>query len=430
MDGTDSLGGGGALRKTVLPNGIRVLSEAVPQFASASLGLWVENGSRYETPEKNGISHFLEHVFFKGTERRTAKQIAEEVDAVGGVLNAFTGKEYTCYYAKVLREDLALALDVLGDLFLHSRFDPQEIDRERSVILQEISEVEDSPDDHVHDLFNRRFWPDHPLSYPICGTAETVSGLGRDDFLAFIAERYRPDRLIVAAAGAVEHDWLVEQVEREFGALRGVTEPVELTVPRIQPGVALFEKPLEQVHMYLGAPGLAQSDERRYAAFVLNTALGGGMSSRLFQEVRERRGKAYSIASFLSSFRNAGYLAVYAGLAAPCVAEVIEVILGELRGVRESGLDPDELARAKSQIKGNMLLSLESSESRMTRIAKNEIYFGRDIAPKTVAEAIGAVGPEDVLSVARDLLGDGQVGVTLLGDLGGSAIDDSILSLA
>jgi predicted Zn-dependent peptidase len=414
----------------VLPNGIRVLTDSLPQFVSTTVGIWVENGSRYESAAQNGISHFLEHMLFKGTERRSAKEIAEEIDAVGGVLNAFTGKEYTCYYAKVLREDLPLALDVLSDLFLHSRFDPDEIERERSVILQEISEVEDTPDDHIHDLFNLRFWPGHPLSWPICGTAATVGSLGRADFLQFVSERYRPDRLIVTAAGGVDHDWLVEQIAAAFAGLEGVTPAPAAQAPEVQPGVAVYRKPLEQVHLHLGVPALSQVDDARYAAFVLNTALGGGMSSRLFQEVRERRGKAYSISSFLSSFRDAGYLAVYAGLSAACVPEVLEVVIGELAKLRGEGLDDRELARAKSQIKGNMLLALESSESRMTRIAKNEIYFGREIPPEAIAEAIGAVGREDVLRVANDLFRDGQVGLALLGDLDEGAVDDSLLSLA
>ena len=421
--------GAGGFRRSVLPNGIRVLTDTLPQFSSTTVGIWVENGSRYESAPQNGISHFLEHLLFKGTERRSAKQIAEEIDAVGGVLNAFTGKEYTCYYAKVLREDLPLALDVLSDIFLHSRFDAEEIERERSVILQEISEVEDTPDDHIHDLFNRRFWPGHPLSWPICGTAETVNGLFRDDFLHFVEERYRPDRLIISAAGGLDHDRLVEQINSAFGKLRGVTTPPAATIPEIHPGLAVFRKPLEQVHLHLGVPGISQVEDSRYAAYVLNTALGGGMSSRLFQEVRERRGKAYSISSFLSSFRDAGYLAVYAGLSAACVREVLEVVVGELAKLRADGLEVDELSRAKSQIKGNMLLALESSESRMTRIAKNEIYFGHDVSPEDVAEAIGSVTGDEVRDVAQRLFRDGQVGVTLLGDLGEGEVDDSLLSL-
>jgi len=422
--------GGGGVRRTVLPNGVRVLTEAVPQFVSTSLGVWVENGSRYEDPTENGISHFLEHLFFKGTERRTAKRIAEEIDAVGGVLNAFTGKEYTCYYAKVLREDLPLALDVLSDLFLHSKFDPEEIERERTVVLQEISEIEDTPDDYVHDLFNRRFWPGHPLSMPICGTAETVGDMKREDFLAFIGRRYRPDRIVVSAAGGVDHDRLVEAVSTAFRSLEGRTEKPRFSPPTPQAGLEIYEKDLEQVHMNLGVPGIAHDDPRRYAAFVLNTALGGGMSSRLFQEVREKRGKAYSIASFLSSYQGAGYLAVYTGLSASCVAEVLEVVVRELATLRDKGLEPDELARAKSQIKGNMLLALESSDSRMGRIAKNELYFGHDVPPEEVAREIDAVGPEDVLGIARDLFRDGKVAVALLGDLDGHRVDESLLRLA
>ncbi|MFM8411622.1 MAG: M16 family metallopeptidase [Alphaproteobacteria bacterium] len=422
--------GGGGVRRTVLPNGVRVLTESVPQFVSTSLGIWVENGSRYEDPSENGISHFLEHLFFKGTERRSAKRIAEEIDAVGGVLNAFTGKEYTCYYAKVLREDLPLALDVLSDLFLHSKFDPEEIERERTVVLQEISEIEDTPDDYVHDLFNRRFWPGHPLSMPICGSAETVGDMKRDDFLAFIARRYRPDRIVVSAAGGVDHDRLIDSVSAAFGSLSGTTEKPRFSPPRPQPGLEVWEKDLEQVHMNLGVPGISHDDPRRYAAFVMNTALGGGMSSRLFQEVREKRGKAYSIASFLSSYVGAGYLAVYTGLSASCVAEVLEVVVRELSTLRRDGLAPDELARAKSQIKGNMLLALESSDSRMGRIAKNELYFGHDVPPEEVAREIDAVGADDVLAIARDLFRDGQVAVGLLGDLDGHRVDESLLRIS
>lgn len=417
----------GGYRRSVLPNGVRVLTEAVPQFASTTVGIWVENGSRYEEASQNGISHFLEHLFFKGTERRTAKAIAEDIDAVGGVINAFTGKEYTCYYAKVLTADLPLAFDVLSDIFLHSTFDPGEIDRERSVILQEISEVEDSPDDHIHDLFSTAFWSDHPLARPICGTAETVGAMHRDDFLRFVERRYRPDRLIVAAAGGVEHDWLVERVAAAFGGLAGASPRPVQPAPVVHPGLRVFTKDLEQVHMHLGMPALRQDDERRYAAFVMNTALGGGMSSRLFQEVREKRGKAYSIASYLSSFHDAGYLAVYAGMAAECAGEVLEVIAAELARMRAGGLEAAELARSKSQIKGNMLLALESSDSRMSRIAKNEIYFGRDVAPEEVAARIDAVTGEDVVALARDVLRGDQVGAVLLGDLGDHPVDGGVL---
>src|SRR5262245_12681223 len=265
------------MRATRLPNGIRVLSEELPDLGSVTVGIWVENGSRYERPDQAGLSHFLEHLLFKGTERRTAAQIAEEIDAVGGVLNAFTGKEYTCYYARVLAEHTDLAADVLADLFLHSRFDPEEIERERTVVLQEISQVEDTPDDYVHDLFNLQFWPDHPLSYPVCGRAETVQHFGQRDFLDFIAARYRPDRLIIAAAGKVEHARVVEWATREFGAMQGHAASVDGQPPVARRGVRYVEKALEQVHICLGTPGVSQSAGGRYAAYLLNTALGGGM---------------------------------------------------------------------------------------------------------------------------------------------------------
>jgi predicted Zn-dependent peptidase len=424
-----SLGDPSAVRKSVLPNGIRVLTEAVPQFASATLGIWVENGSVYEPAELNGISHFLEHIFFKGTARRSAKDIAEAIDTVGGVLNAFTGKEYTCYYAKVLREDLPLALDVLSDLFLNSTFAEEEIERERGVILSEISESEDTPDDHIHVVFDRAFWPGHPISLPITGTAETVAGMRRQHFLDFLRERYRPDRILVCAAGAVDHDRLVEEIGRVFAALEGSTPPSQLELPQPKPSVSLVERDLEQVQMVLGVPGLGHSDPRRYAAYVLNTALGGGMSSRLFQEIREKRGKAYTISSFLASFQSTGYVAVNAGLAADAVAEVLQVVREELDKLVRDGLEARELERAKSQIKGTILLSLESSESRMSRIAKNEMYFGRNVDPAEVAEAITRVGHEDVLEVARELF-SGRMSVALLGDVAGVEIDETLLSPA
>jgi predicted Zn-dependent peptidase len=418
----------GGLRRSVLPNGIRVLTEAVPQFASTTVGIWVENGSRYETPDQNGISHFLEHIFFKGTDRRTAKQIAEDIDAVGGVLNAFTGKEYTCYYARVLAEHVALATDLLADLFLHSRFDPAEIDRERSVVLQEISQSEDTPDDYIHDLFNLHYWPDHPLSFPVCGTSDTVQGLTRADFVDFLAARYQPDRLILAAAGDVTHDAVESWAARAFGHLTGAAIPVDGAAPSPARGVYTVEKPLEQVHLCVGVPGVAQDAEERYAAYLLNTALGGGMSSRLFQEIRENRGHAYSVFSFLSSFRDAGYLGIYVGTSAEWVEEVIGVITGELRAVARQGLRADELARAKNQLKGNMLLGLETSDSRMTRVAKNEVFFKRDFPLAEVAARIDATSNDEIVALAAQLVRPEGMAVALLGDLGGHRVDESIFA--
>jgi predicted Zn-dependent peptidase len=416
------------MRSTRLPNGVRVVSEGLPDLPSVTVGIWVENGSRYERPEQAGISHFLEHLFFKGTKRRTAAAIAEEIDAVGGVLNAFTGKEYTCYYAKVLREHLPLALDLLGDIFTESLFAPEEIDRERTVIIQEISQVEDTPDDYVHELFNLAFWPGHPLARPIAGTADTVSGLRRDDFLEFLDARYRPDRILVSGAGNLGHEQLVEVATRVLGRLDGRAVPVDGGPPSPRATLSVHEKDLEQVHLCLGAPGIAQADGDRYAAHLLNVALGGGMSSRLFQEVREKRGKAYTVYSFLSSYADAGYVGVYVGTSAEWVREVIDVIRAELVRVTKDGLGADELVRAKNQMKGNMLLALETSDSRMSRIAKNEIYFGRDVPLEEVAAGIDAVSNDAVVRMAERLFRPGTLALTVLGDLKGEHLDEAVLA--
>ena len=416
------------MQVTRLANGVRVLSERLPDLASVTVGIWVENGSRYERDEQAGISHFLEHLFFKGTARRTAAQIAQEIDAVGGVLNAFTGKEYTCYYAKVLREHLPLALVLLADIFTQSTFAAEEFERERSVIMQEISQAEDTPDDYVHELFNLAFWPGHPLSRPIAGTVETVSRLARDDFLRFLEARYRPDRVLIAAAGAVSHDNLLAVVAQHFGRLGGSAPGVDGGPPEPRAGIAVHEKRLEQVHLCLGTPGIAQTDADRYPAHLLNVALGGGMSSRLFQEIRERRGKAYTVYSFLSSYRDAGYTGVYVGTSAEWTREVVEVIRAELARVPRDGLTPEELARAKNQMKGNMLLGLETSDSRMSRIAKNEIYFGRDVPLEEVAAGIDAVTNDDILRVGGRLFRTGTLALTVLGDLKGHTLGDEVLA--
>ena len=416
------------MQSTRLSNGIRVLSERLPDLPSVTVGIWVENGSRYERDDQAGISHFLEHLFFKGTERRTAAQIAEEMDAVGGVLNAFTGKEYTCYYAKVLPEHVPLSLDLLADIFTQSRFASDEIDRERSVIIQEISQVEDTPDDYVHELFNLAFWPGHPLARPIAGTPDTVSRFKRDDFLRFLEARYRPDRILIAAAGNITHDALLEVATKKFSSLAGSAPRVDGVPPRPRPGVSVHQKALEQVHLCLGTPGIAQTDADRYPAHLLNLALGGGMSSRLFQEVRERRGKAYTVYSFLSSYLDAGYVGVYVGTSPQWTREVVEVIRAELAKATRDGLTATELDRVKNQMKGNMLLGLETSDSRMSRISKHEIYFGRDIPLEEVARAIDAVTNDEIVRVARRLFPEDAFALTVLGDMKGETLGDEVLA--
>ena len=355
----------GPVQRTRLDNGIRVVTEQMPGVPSVTLGLWVENGSRHERPEQAGISHFLEHLFFKGTDRRSATDIAEEADAVGGVLNAFTGKEYTCYYGKVLCEHLTVIQDLLADIFLHSRFDPEEVERERTVVLQEISQVEDTPDDYVHDLFAMRFWPGHPLGFPVCGREETVSRFQQQDFLAFLAERYQPDRLIVAAAGNLEHQAVVDWVQRQFGHLYGTAHDV---------------------------------------------------------------GRAYSVYSFLSSYRDAGYVGIYVGTSPEWAAEVVDVILEELQRIKREGLAARELERVKNQLKGNILLGLETSDNRMSRIAKNEIYFGYDISPAEVAARIDAATNDQIIDLAGRLFREEKMALTLLGDLRGHRLPELVPS--
>jgi predicted Zn-dependent peptidase len=414
--------------RSVLSNGVRVLSEAMPQMVSSTIGIWVENGSRYETPEENGVSHFIEHLLFKGTKTRTAAQIAEEMDAVGGVLNAFTGKEYTCYYAKVLGDDLAMATDLLADIFLDSVFDAEEIDRERQVVLQEISQAEDTPDDFIHDLFTYQFWQGHPLALPIFGSVETVNRIDRELLRTFMAERYRAGRVFIAAAGKLDHQRLVDHCERLFARIPGDGRGEKISPPPEHPVVLNHEKKLEQAHICLGGPGLSQMNDLRYASYVLNTALGGGMSSRLFQEVREKRGRVYSIYSFMSSYADCGYFAVYAGTNPEWVDEVIEVTLDEIRKVAQSGITPAELARAKSQIKGNMLLGMESTDSRMNRLARNEIYYSRDIPLTELAERIDRVTNDQVVELTSSWFRPERMAMVVLGDLGGRSLTTDIFS--
>lgn len=417
------------MRKSVLPNGVRVLTEAMPRMVSATIGIWVENGSRYETASQNGVSHFIEHLLFKGTKKRTAAQIAEEIDSIGGVLNAFTGKEYTCYYAKVLGEHLMMATDLLADIFLESIFDPAEIERERQVVVQEISQAEDTPDDFIHDLFSLYFWKGHPLALPIFGSADTVNSFDRDAVVSFMSSRYKADRIFIAAAGQVDHDELVAACARYFGSIEPDGKADAVSSPGTHPNILNYEKHLEQAHLVIGGPGLSYPDRLRFAGYVLNTALGGGMSSRLFQEVREKRGRVYSIYSFMASCRDCGYLAVYAGTNPEWVDEVIEVTLKELRKVAYDGISAAELERSKSQIKGNMLLGLESSESRMNRIARNEIYFRRDVPIEELAAGIEAVTNDQIVEIASACFRPDTMAMVLLGDLKGRTLGPDIWSV-
>lgn len=408
--------------KSVLDNGIRIVSHEMPEHRSVSLGIWVETGSRHETDAQNGISHFIEHLLFKGTERRSAAQIAEEMDAVGGVINAFTSKEHTCYYAKVLDENLPLAIDLLTDIFLHSSFDAEEIERERSVILQEISQAEDTPDDYVHDLFSLDFFKNHPIARPICGREATVTSFRRKDFVKFFKSRYLPRRVIVSAAGHFSHDALVKEIGARLSAAGdGVHgEPAASlegeTVPEMGSGVFPHVKSLEQAHLCLGVAGIHQAHPKRYAAYVLNTLLGGGMSSRLFQEIREKRGKAYSVYSFSTSYKDVGYLGVYAGTSVESTEEVVELIVKELQKLAAGEMTNEELKRTQGQLVGGMMLGLESTDSWMSHIARNEIYFGKTVTTDEICRRIRGVSRDEVVELAEALFRSDGMTVTLLGD--------------
>ena len=403
------------IRTSRLGNGVRIVSDAAAELRSVTVGIWVENGSRYESDTEAGISHFLEHLFFKGTERRTAFQIAKEVEALGGVLNAFTGKEQTCSYAKVLPEHLPIALDVLGDVFTNSTFPDDEIERERTVIAQEIMQTEDMPEEHVHDLLGMAFWPGHPLARPIAGSVESIGHHARADFVAFMRARYRPDRILVAGAGALTHEALVAGVERHLGGLAGESPRVDFSSPIPRGGRWDTAKDLEQTHVCLAVPGIPQADPQRYAVLLLQLALGGGMASRLFQEIREKRGRAYSVYAFHSSFHDAGCFGVYVATSPQWVDEVVAVCRAAFDDVARSGLAPEELVRTKTQMKGGLSLGLETSDSRMTRLARNVLCFGREVPIDEVCRDVEAVSNDDVIAAARRLVASDVVNVTVLG---------------
>lgn len=407
------LDGIGTVRRSVLPGGLRVVTETLPTVRSATFGIWASVGSRDETPALNGATHYLEHLLFKGTARRSALEISSAIDAVGGEMNAFTAKEYTCYYARVLDTDLPLAIDVVCDMLTGSLIRQEDIDAERGVVLEEIAMTEDDPGDQVHDLFATALLGDSPLGRPVLGTVETINALTRDQVHRFYRKHYDPTRLVVAAAGNIDHDAVVRQVRRAFEDAGALRDPEAVPRPprggsrtlRSHGRVEVLERRTEQAHVVLGMPGLSRHDDRRWALGVLNTALGGGMSSRLFQEVREKRGLAYSVYSYTSSFADSGLFGVYAGCQPRRVPEVLKICREELQQVAEHGLDDEELRRAVGQFSGSTVLSLEDTGALMNRIGKSELCWGEQMSVDATLERIAAVTPEEVRAVARDVLG-------------------------
>jgi predicted Zn-dependent peptidase len=389
---------------------------------SASLGIWADVGSAAERSEQRGVSHLIEHMLFKGTERRSAREIAEAMDGVGGNLNAFTDKESTCYYAKVIDRHVPLAIDVLTDMFLNSVFDPAELVKEQKVVLEEIRMYDDAPDDMIHDLFVRTMWRDSNLGEPTIGYAETVSALTRDDLVAHMRSRYAPNTVVVAAAGNVEHEQIVELVGAAFAAFTGSGEPPVAEGPPLTPNLLVKNKDTEQAYVVLGAQGLSVRDERRYVLAVLDTILGGGMSSRLFQEVREKRGLAYSVYSFQQSYRAAGLFGVSAGTAPASVQECVDIVLEQLALVADRGVTESELHLAKEHIKGSLTLSLESTSSRMLRLGRGEFSLGRYLATEEIETQVDAVELDQVRALARELFAPDNLGLCVLGPLEEAAI--------
>jgi len=400
---------GGVVRRTVLPGGLRVISESVPGVRSVAFGVWVGVGSRDESAALSGASHYLEHLLFKGTSRRDALAISAEIEAVGGEINAFTAKEYTCYYARVLDNDLPLAVDVICDMVTGSRLASQDVDNERGVILEEIAMHDDDPSDAVHDTFAEVVWPGASLGRPVLGSVETIEGLSRGAIAGYYRRRYRTPSLVVAAAGNLEHNALVRLVRKAFTGV-AVEDDVPAAprvggrAPRFVAATSVVKRPTEQANLLLGAGGLARLDERRFALGVLNAALGGGMSSRLFQEIREKRGLAYSVFSFVSHYADTGLFGVYAGCAPKRAVDVLELCREQLAIAAAGGLDADELERGKGQLRGGLVLGLEDTGSRMSRLGKSELVYGELMTIDEILGHIDAVTPEDVQAVAFEVL--------------------------
>jgi predicted Zn-dependent peptidase len=384
-------------------------------FRSATVGIWADVGSASEPHQRRGISHLVEHMLFKGTPRRSARQIAETMDGVGGNLNAFTDKETTCYYAKVIDRHLPLALDVLADMFLHSTFDPAELDKEQKVILEEIKMYEDAPDELIHDIFLQTMWSGSNLGEPTIGFAETVVAITPDDLRAHMRAHYAPNSVIVAAAGNVEHERFVELVDQEFKEFAGTSIASTPEEPATTPGRHVREKDSEQAYVVLGTRGVTIRDERRYALSVLDTVLGGGMSSRLFQEIREKRGLVYSVYSFQAAYRGAGLFGIYAGTSPGNVQSCVDLVVAEFDRVKAEPIGPDEFVLAQEHVKGNLTLSLESTSSRMIRLGRNELALGRYVSTEEVERRIDAVTPQEVAELAREILTDENFGLAIVG---------------
>ena len=403
-------------RRTILDNGVRIVTEHIPYLHSVSLGIWVRSGSRFEQPEVNGVCHFIEHMLFKGTARRSALAIAQEIDSVGGVMNAFTSKELTSFYCKVLDENLDLAVDLLTDIFLNSSFPEDEIEREKQVICQEIYQLEDSPEDLVHETLGTEFWKDDPLGRPILGSVENVEKLDRDTMMRFMRENYLPQETVICAAGNLDHGRFSELVQSRMNSLSKATSGSEVVPAHCESSARVVAKDLEQVHVCIGAVGPNASDDRRHAGYILNSILGTGMSSRLFQEVREKRGLAYTVYSFMSSFSDTGLFGVYAACEPARLEELLRTIGEETLGLAAS-ITEQEIRTAKKQIRGSVILAMESSDTRMNRLAKGEFFFERYVSLDEVLDALDAVTSAELSRLSEEMFNNGGLTAVALGPI-------------
>lgn len=408
------------MKKYQLKNGLRVMIESIPTFRSVSFGIWVKTGSRYESPDENGISHFIEHMLFKGTRRHSAKDIADRFDGIGGNVNAFTSKEYTCYYAKVLDQHLPIAVDILADMFFESQLAEEDLAKEKNVILEEISMYEDTPDDTVHDLASRAAFDGHPLAYSILGTAERLNAMGSKDLRNYMGNRYRLDNTVISIAGNVGEE-VLELLERHFRRFDVKGQEKDLTTPAFRSQALFHRKKTEQNHLCLTFPGLSIKAPNLYAMILLNNTIGGGMSSRLFQEIREKRGLAYSVYSYHTSYADSGLFTVYAGTAPKQTQDVYDLTMELLNDIAARGLSEDELSRGKEQLKGNLILSLESTSSRMNRLGKNELMLGRHYTLDEMLERIDKVKLSDINGIMESMM-EKQCAVALVG------ADEKVLS--
>ena len=403
-------------KKTVLNNGLRILTDKVSDMRSVSMGILVKAGSGDEAPIEAGISHFVEHMMFKGTPTRSAFEIAREIDSVGGKINAATGKESTMYYCVILDEHMDVAVNVLSDIFLNSLFDPKEIDVERGVILEEIRMYEDTPDELIHDIFAETILGGHPMGRPTIGTFETVGGLKREGMLSYTGRMYRPENILITVAGNVEHEEVVSKFEPVFGPLKAGVPRAKIEPISFQRAVKVKKKKTEQVHLCLGTRAISQLDEDRYAFIALDNVLGGSMSSRLFQEVREKKGLAYSIYSYVNPYRDFGFFAVYAGTSMANYNKVIDIVSDELRKIKKEGITDEELKRAKEFVKSSLVLGLESTSSRMGWSARSEFYYDRVLLIDEVFAEVDKIGRDDIIRLANKYFTDDSLSLTMIGD--------------